>query len=144
MWLRKKTPNLPTICRSCRWNPHDQSGRLCVCGIYERPLRAPAEENTLVLIAVGAGGKNTQEQDQVRTWAAPTAGPETSSAGGHPREVRWTVTPSEGKDSESSDSRKNIYYSYVLTCSVDSFGFPHTPPPAHPCRSYWFYWHYET
>ena len=28
------------------------------------------------------------------------------SAGGHSREVRWTVTPSEGKDSESSDSIK--------------------------------------
>ena len=34
------------------------------------------------------------------------------SAGGHPREVRWTVTPSEGKDSDSSDS----------TCSVENFG----------------------
>ena len=27
------------------------------------------------------------------------------SVGGHPREVRWTVTPSKGKDSDSSDSR---------------------------------------
>ena len=43
------------------------------------------------------------------------------------------MTPSEGKDSDSSDSRKTfiiffnlnlfIYYSYVLTCSVDSSGF---------------------
>ena len=45
------------------------------------------------------------------------------SVGGHPRQVRWTVTPREAKDSDSSDSRKNIYYSYVLTCSVYSFGF---------------------
>ena len=30
------------------------------------------------------------------------------SAGGHSREVRWTVTPSEGKDSESNDSRKTF------------------------------------
>jgi len=30
------------------------------------------------------------------------------SIGGHPREVRWTVTPSEGKDSDSSDSRKTF------------------------------------
>jgi len=28
------------------------------------------------------------------------------SVGGHPREVRLTVTPREGKDSGSSDSRK--------------------------------------
>ena len=33
------------------------------------------------------------------------------------------MTPSEVKGSDSSDSRKNIYYFYVLTCSVDSFGF---------------------
>ena len=41
----------------------------------------------------------------------------------HPSKARWTVTPREGKNSDSSDSRKhlNIYYSYVLTCSVDSF-----------------------
>ena len=35
--------------------------RLCVCGIYERPLRAPTEDNTLVLIAMDTGGKNTGE-----------------------------------------------------------------------------------
>ena len=40
--------------------------RLCVCGIYERPLRAPTEDNTLVLIAMDTGGKNTQEYDQIR------------------------------------------------------------------------------
>ena len=34
----------------------------------------------------------------------------------------WTTTPSKGKDPESSD-KKNIYYSYVLTCYVDSLGF---------------------
>ena len=35
--------------------------QLCVCGIYKRPLRAPTKENTLVLIAVDIGGKNTKE-----------------------------------------------------------------------------------
>ena len=30
------------------------------------------------------------------------------SVGGHPREVRWTVIHSEGKDSDSSDSRKTF------------------------------------
>ena len=29
--------------------------------------------------------------------------------GGHPREVSWTVTPSEGKDSDSTDSRKTFF-----------------------------------
>ena len=54
------------------------------------------------------------------------------SAGGHPREERWTVTPSEEKDSNSSDSI-NMYYFYVLTCSVDSFEYfffsSSSPPP---------------
>ena len=36
-------------------------GRLCVCGIYKRSLRAPTKENALVLIAVDIGGKNTQD-----------------------------------------------------------------------------------
>ena len=36
--------NLPTSCTSCRLNPHDQLGRLCVYGIYKRSLRAPTKE----------------------------------------------------------------------------------------------------
>ena len=39
----------------------DQLGRLCVYGIYKRPLRAPTKENALALMAVDIGGKNTQE-----------------------------------------------------------------------------------
>ena len=31
------------------------------------------------------------------------------SVRGHTREVRWTVTPREGKDSDSSDSRKPLF-----------------------------------
>ena len=60
VWLRKKTPNLPTSSRSCRLNPHDQLSRLCVYGIYKRPLRTPSKENTLVLMAADIGSKNTQ------------------------------------------------------------------------------------
>ena len=30
------------------------------------------------------------------------------SVGGHHRQVRWTVTPSEGEDSDSSDARKTF------------------------------------
>ena len=66
MWLRKKTQSLPTSCTGGRLNPHDQLSRLCVYGIYKRTLRAPTKENTLVLIAVDIGGKNTQEEDQIR------------------------------------------------------------------------------
>jgi len=61
VWLRKKTQNLPTSCTSCRLNPHNQLGRLCVYGLYKRILKAPTRENSLVLIAVDLGGKNTQE-----------------------------------------------------------------------------------
>ena len=79
VWLRKKIQNLPTSYTSCRLNPHDQQGRLCVYGIYKRSLRAPTKENTQVLIAVDIVGKNTQEYNQIRIWAAPTAGPEIST-----------------------------------------------------------------
>ena len=82
VWLRRKTQNLPTCCTSCRLNPHNQLGRLCVYGIYTYiiwTLRPPTKENVLVLIAVDIRGKNTQEQDQIRVWAFPTAGPETSA-----------------------------------------------------------------
>ena len=62
----KKTQNLPTSCTSCRLHPHNQLGRLCVYGMYKRPLRAPTKENALALIAADIGGKNTQEQDKMR------------------------------------------------------------------------------
>jgi len=61
VWLRKKTQSLPTSCTSCRINPQDQLGRLCVYGIYKRPLKASTKENTLVLIAVDVGDMNTQK-----------------------------------------------------------------------------------
>ena len=77
MWLRKKTQNLPRSYTSCRLNPHGQLAN-SVYGIYKRSLRAPTKENTLALIAVDTGGKNTEEEDQIRVSAAPTAGPETS------------------------------------------------------------------
>ena len=41
--------------------PTRQLGRLCVYEIYKRSLRAPTKENTLVLIAVDIGGKNTEK-----------------------------------------------------------------------------------
>ena len=44
---------------------------------------------------VGTVTHSTQPRDQ-------------HSVGGHPKEVRWTVTPSEGEVSKSSDSRKTF------------------------------------
>ena len=65
------------------------------------------EENVLVLTPADIGGKNTQEEDQVRIWAAPhSRSRDQHSVGGPPREGRWAVAPSEGRDSDSSDSRK--------------------------------------
>ena len=59
-WERRPKTFPPAI-KAGRLNPHNQRGRLCVYGIYKRSLRAPTKENTLVLIAVDIGGKNTQE-----------------------------------------------------------------------------------
>ena len=45
---------------------------------------------------------------------------------GDPREVRWTLTPSKGKDADSSDSRKAfiiLMFSLVLQILLDFF-FP--------------------
>ena len=63
---KEEDPNLPTRGTSRRLNPRDQLSRLCVYGVYKRPLGAPTKENALALIAVDIGGKNTQEQDQIR------------------------------------------------------------------------------
>ena len=57
---KEEDPKPSTSCTSCRLNLHNQLG-LCANGIYKRSLRAPTKENTLVLIAVDIGGKNTQE-----------------------------------------------------------------------------------
>ena len=69
--LRKRTPNLPTSDRSCRLNPPDQLGRLCVYGIYRKTISVPAKKKIKIKIKnmladVDTGGKNTQEQDQIR------------------------------------------------------------------------------
>ena len=58
---KKEDPNLPTRGTSRRLNPRDQLSRLCVYGVYKRPLGAPTKEKALALTAVDIGGKNTQE-----------------------------------------------------------------------------------
>ena len=43
--------------------------------------------------------------------------------GGHPREMKWTVTPSEGKDPDSSDLRETFiifeafFFNHIFDCS---------------------------
>ena len=47
------------------------------------------------------------------------------SVGEHSRQVTWTVTPSEGKDSDSSDSRKPfIILMFSLFCRCFQMFFP--------------------
>ena len=78
MWLRKKTPNLLISYTSFRLNPHDQLGRLCVYGIYKRPLRAPTKENALVLIVLDIGGKTHRSRTRLES-ELPTAGTKIST-----------------------------------------------------------------
>ena len=51
---------------NCRLNPHDQLGRLCVCGIYEHIESSHKRTHTSSDV-VDTGGKNTEEeQEQIR------------------------------------------------------------------------------
>ena len=123
MWLRKKTQKFPTSCASFNLSPHDQVGRLCVYGIYKRTSKALTKQSTIVLTAVDVGGKNTQEQDKIRIWAAPTASSGT-------RTVlqgilgRWgEMWPQQVKGPWQHWLKKSIYHSYALTFSVRFFFF---------------------
>ena len=143
MWLRKKTQNLPTSYTSSRLNPHNPLGRLCVYGIYKRTLRAPTKENALVLIAVELQARTQRRRTRLESELPPQQVQRPAQVGRHPREVRWTVTPSERKDSDSSDSRKTFIILIFLTCSVGSlkifFVFFLSFFPF--CNSCQFYWH---
>ena len=89
-------------------------------------------------MALYIGGKNTQEEEKIRIWAAPTAGPEISTVLGGILEKWVDCCDSQwGEGLWQQWLKKNTFYSYVLTCSVDSFGFPLF------CFSCQFYWLYE-
>ena len=80
-------------------------------------MRAPTKENTLVLIAVDIGGKNTQEKDQVRNWAAPTASPEISTMlGGILGRRGGLWLPARETTLDSIDSRKIFTLCFDLLC----------------------------
>ena len=84
------------------------------------------KQNALALTAVDAGGKNLQEENQIRVCAVPTAGLETSSpeTGGLPSKAEVGCESQEGKGCCQLRPEKNIYYySYILICSVVDSGF---------------------
>ena len=45
---KEEIQNLPISCTSHRLNPHNQLSRLCVYGIYKRPLRVHTKETTWI------------------------------------------------------------------------------------------------
>lgn len=58
-------------------------------------LELPQKENTLVLIAVDIGDKTQRSKTRLESESPHNRSRDQHSVGGHPREVRWTVTPSE-------------------------------------------------
>ena len=68
-------------------------------------MRVSTEENALAQANVDSGVKNMQEQDTIRVWAAPAAGPEMSSVlegilgrrGGRWLTVRMLTAEIQGK-----------------------------------------------
>ena len=125
----------------CILNPHDQLGRLCVYGIYKRSLRAPTKEKAWVMIAVDIRGKNTPEQDQIRIWAAPTAGPEISTVlegilgtwGGLCLPARERTLTAVTQERHLLFLCFNSFYRFIWI-----FFFFLFPPLCYSCR---FYWH---
>jgi len=116
VWLRKKIQNLPTSCTSCRLNLHNQLSRLCVYGVYKRPLRMPPKENVQFWYCGHWRQEHRGAGPDQNVSCPHSRSRDQHSVGGHPREVRWTVTASKAKDSNSSDSRKTfiilIFYLY--------------------------------
>ena len=64
--LTSEPPGKPTSCISCKLNPCNQLGRLCVYGICKRMMRVSTKENALAQANVDTGVKNMQEQDKIR------------------------------------------------------------------------------
>ena len=150
--LRKKTPNLPTSYTSCRLNPHDQLGRLCVYGIYKKILRAPTKENALVLIAVDIEGRTHRSRTRLESELPPQqvqrpAQCWRASQGGEvdcDSQQGWTLTAVTQEKHllflwfDLFWGHKELERTEQLS-TVDSFDFSF-PPPHCSCQ---FYWHYE-
>ena len=108
---------------------------------YIKRHRAPPKEDALVLIAVDTGGKNKQELDQTRIWAAPTASPETSTVlegilgrwGGLWLPVR------ERTLTAVTQEKYLLFLCFHLFSSFFWIFFLFSSL----CCSCWFYWHYD-
>ena len=98
---KEEDPNLPTSCTSRRLN-HTINKAACVSvGSTKGPESAHKRKRT--------SSDSCGHWRQEHTGAGPdwnlsclhSRARDQHSIGGHPREVRWIVTPREGKDSES-------------------------------------------
>ena len=108
---------------------------------YKKTMTVLTKENALALAAADTGGKNMWRSGQLRDWAVPTAGPETSppSTGGPPSEVEVGYESQRGKDADIWDLRKILCFFYFdLFCSLfwTSLLFL-----ALCCRGCWFYYY---
>ena len=134
-------------CTNCTLNLHDKPDRLFVFGIYKRTVRAPTKENT----SSDSCGPGRQEHMGVgpdyNLSCSHGRARDQRNVGEHPGEMRWTVIPSEGKDADSSESKKKLlslcfdlfcrfcWFFFFFSLCLSSF-FP-------LCYSCQFYWHYE-
>ena len=77
--------------------------------MYKRSLRAPPKRKYTSSDSCGHGRQEYTGAGPDQNLSCPRSrSKDQHGLGKHPREVRGTVTPSEGKDSDSSDSRKTF------------------------------------
>ena len=116
VWLRDRTQNLPTSGTSCRLNPHNQLGKLCVYEYTKGSWEVPQQKAHYQMWTIEARrrGHRTRLESQVspqpiqrpaRYWRQ---GGLDSERG----ERRWQLR-----------SKKNIYYPYILNCPIVASGF---------------------
>ena len=140
MWLRKKTQIPPTDCISCRLNPHNQLGRLCVYGIHKKSLRAATKENSLT--SSDSCGPWRQEHTGVGPdWnlSCPTS-PEISTVleGILGRWGGLWLPATERTLTAVTQEKHLLFLCFDLFCRIFR-NFVFIPL----CCSCWFYWHYE-
>ena len=87
-------------------SPRSTRQTLCLWNI-QKDSESSQKRKQISSVAMDIGGKNMQEEDQIRVWAVSTAGPETSPVlEGIQGRQRWTVTYSDEKDADNWDLRK--------------------------------------
>ena len=88
-------------------------------------MRIPTRENPLVLIAVDIGGKKHKGIGPDENLSCPhSRSRDQHSAGWHPREGRWTVTPARERNLTAVTQEKTfIIRMFVLQILLDFFSF---------------------